>query len=69
VANWLVENNIDALITGQDQSGKGPGFVLGNAGVEIQLTGETVCEKALAAVLSEQGKKQDVPYQEERHAE
>jgi len=69
VANWLVENDIDALITCQDQSGKGPGFVLGNAGVEILLTRETTCDKALAAVLSEQGKQQGITYQEERHAE
>jgi len=70
VANWLVENGTDILITPQDQSGKGPGFVLGNAGVEILLTRETDCGKAVAAAqggqrINESG---DEP-QGESHAE
>jgi cation diffusion facilitator family transporter len=55
VANWLVEKGMDILISHHDQSGKGPGFVLGNAGAEILLTKETNAEKALAVLLSEQG--------------
>lgn len=50
VAKWLLENGIDVLLTHQDQSGKGPAFVLGNAGVEILLTRETDYKKALAVV-------------------
>jgi len=48
VAQWLLEKEIDVLISTHDQSGKGPGFVLGNGGVEILLTKETSAEKALA---------------------
>jgi predicted Fe-Mo cluster-binding NifX family protein len=50
VAKWLLENGIDMLLTRQDQSGKGPAFVLGNGGAEILLTRETDYQKALAAV-------------------
>lgn len=53
VAKWLLENGIDILLTLQDQSGKGPGFVLGNAGAEILLTTETDYKKALEAVQEE----------------
>ena len=55
VANWLLENGLDVLISHHDQSGKGPGFVLGNAGAEILLTKETNAEKALAMVESDLG--------------
>jgi len=54
VANWLLENGLDVLISHHDQSGKGPGFVLGNADAEILLTKETNAEKALAMVVSNQ---------------
>jgi predicted Fe-Mo cluster-binding NifX family protein len=50
VAQWLLAKGIDLLIAIHDQSGKGPGFVLGNAGVEILLTKETLAEKALAVI-------------------
>jgi len=50
VANWLLGNGIDVLISLRDQDGKGPGFVLGNGGAEILLTKETNAEKALEAV-------------------
>ena len=55
VANWLLENGLDVLISPQDQAGRGPGFVLGNAGAEILLTKETKAAKALAMVESELG--------------
>ena len=57
VANWLLENGIDVMISHQDQSGKGPGLVLGNAGAEILLTKETNAEKALAEIQSEHREK------------
>jgi len=50
VAKWLLENGIEILLTRQDQSGKGPAFVLGNGGAEILLNRETNYQKALAAV-------------------
>ena len=53
VAEWLLANNIDILLTHQDQAGKGPAYVLGNSGAEILLTRETESGKALAAVQAE----------------
>jgi len=53
VANWLLEKGLDVLITRHDQAGKGPGFVLGNAGAEIFLTEETDADKALTMVQSD----------------
>lgn len=50
VARWLLENGIDILLTHQDQSGKGPAFVLGDGGAEILLTRENDYKKALSAV-------------------
>lgn len=50
VAKWLLDNGLEVLISHHDQSGKGPGFVLGNAGAEILLTKETNAEKALAII-------------------
>jgi len=56
VATWLLEKGMNILLANHDQSGKGPGFVLGNGGAEILLTKETNAEKALAGLLSEQSK-------------
>ncbi len=53
VAEWLLENGLEVLISHHDQSGKGPGFVLGNGGAEILLTKETNAEKALTVMLRE----------------
>lgn len=53
VAKWLLENGLDVLISRQDQAGKGPGFVLGNAGAAILLTRESNAEKALAIVQND----------------
>jgi predicted Fe-Mo cluster-binding NifX family protein len=53
VAEWLLENGLDVLIAKHDQAGKGPGFVLGNSGVEILLTRETEVDKILSNVKSE----------------
>jgi len=57
VANWLLENELDVLIVHHDQTGRGPGFVLGNAGAEILLTQETNVEKALVTVEKDLGYK------------
>ncbi len=55
VANWLLKNGLDVLISRQSQAGKGPGFVLGNGGAEILLTREVNAEKALEMVENELG--------------
>lgn len=59
---------IDILLTHQDQSGKGPAFVLGNGGVEILLTRETDYKEALAAVLGNMRKYENAIPQGEKHA-
>lgn len=53
VANWLLEKGLDVLIVRKDLAGKGAGFALGNADVEILITRETDAEKALASVRAE----------------
>ncbi|MFO7761987.1 MAG: cation diffusion facilitator family transporter [Thermodesulfobacteriota bacterium] len=55
VAQWLLANKLDILITIHSQEGKGPGYVLGNAGVEVLLTEETDPYKALAEVKAQLG--------------
>ena len=54
VATWLLKKGMNILLANHDQSGKGPGFVLGNGGAEILLTKETNAGKALTVLLSEQ---------------
>jgi predicted Fe-Mo cluster-binding NifX family protein len=54
VANWLLGQGMDILISPQDQSGKWPGFVLGNSGAKILLTKESDAQKALAWVIASQ---------------
>lgn len=53
VANWLLEEGLDVLIVRKDLAGKGAGFALGNAEVEILITKEIDVEKALAGVKTE----------------
>ncbi len=53
VATWLLKNGLDILISRHDQSGKGPGFVLGNAGAEVLLTSKSHAEDALTVILNE----------------
>lgn len=53
----LVAMATSVMIVHHDQVGRGPGFVLGNAGVEILLTQETNVEKALVTVGKDLGYK------------
>jgi cation diffusion facilitator family transporter len=50
VAEWLLENGLDVLISHQDQAGKGPQFVLGNSGAEILITKEREADNVLSMV-------------------
>ncbi len=53
VARWLLQNKLDILVVRQPQEGKGPGYVFGNAGVEVLLTAESDSDKALAGTRQE----------------
>jgi predicted Fe-Mo cluster-binding NifX family protein len=49
VAEWLVRQKIDVVLTREDVSGKGPAYVLREAGVELRITdGQTVGEAILS---------------------
>ncbi|MCD6527675.1 MAG: NifB/NifX family molybdenum-iron cluster-binding protein, partial [Desulfuromonas sp.] len=52
VANWLLENGLNVMIVRQDLAGKGPGFVLGNAEVEIVVRTETDATDALNQTMT-----------------
>jgi predicted Fe-Mo cluster-binding NifX family protein len=51
VAEWLVEQNVDEVLTREDLSRKGPGYVLGQAGVKTVVTPEENLSAALAKIL------------------
>jgi len=48
VAHWLIEHKVDALVTLDDIGERGPGFALGEAGVEVVLTSKDTVDQALA---------------------
>jgi cation diffusion facilitator family transporter len=48
VAEWLLEQNVDVLVTADDIQGKGPGYALGDAGVEVVITDAEELDEALA---------------------
>jgi cation diffusion facilitator family transporter len=47
VAEWLVAQKVDAVLLKQSLRGKGPTYVFGDAGVEIQETTATMLSEAL----------------------
>jgi cation diffusion facilitator family transporter len=48
VAQWLLEQDIDVLLTADDVREKGPGYALGDAGVEVVITTAEDLAEALA---------------------
>jgi cation diffusion facilitator family transporter len=48
VAEWLVEQKIDAVVLHQDLRGKGPEYVFRDAGVQVRHTDGTTLAEALA---------------------
>jgi predicted Fe-Mo cluster-binding NifX family protein len=53
VAEWLVAQKIDVVLTREDLSRKGPAYVLREAGVELRMTGsQTVADAILPPILS-----------------
>ncbi len=53
VANWLLEHGLDIIIVRKDIGEMGPGYVLGNAGVEIIVVSGTDADRALAQVRAD----------------
>jgi cation diffusion facilitator family transporter len=49
VAEWLVAHKVDVVLLKEDVQGKGPAYVLRNAGVEQRWTDATTVSEALAA--------------------
>ncbi|MCZ7566545.1 MAG: cation diffusion facilitator family transporter [Burkholderiales bacterium] len=49
VAEWLVRQKVDVVLTREDLRGKGPVYVLRDAGVELRLTDKHSLAEALAA--------------------
>jgi predicted Fe-Mo cluster-binding NifX family protein len=49
VAEWLVEQKVDVVLSHEDLHGKGPSYVLRDAGVELRLTEAQDPEVAVAA--------------------
>jgi cation diffusion facilitator family transporter len=47
VAEWLVAQKVDVVLLKQSLRGKGPTYVFGDAGVEMQETGATTLSEAL----------------------
>jgi cation diffusion facilitator family transporter len=47
VAQWLLAQDVDALVTADDVREKGPGYALGDAGVTIMVTQVETLEEAL----------------------
>jgi predicted Fe-Mo cluster-binding NifX family protein len=47
VAHWLIDQEVDVLLTADDVRDKGPGHALGEAGVSVVVTQATTAEEAL----------------------
>jgi cation diffusion facilitator family transporter len=48
VAEWLVEQKVDVVLTREDVQGKGPAYVLRDAGVELRITDAVELSQAIA---------------------
>ena len=60
VAEWLVAQKADAVLLREDLSGKGPVYVFGEAGIEMQLTEAATLAEALTLFLrDEQGEENE----------
>ena len=52
VAQWLLEQQVDALVTADDVQDKGPGYALGDAGVSVIVNNAHSLDSAVAAGLA-----------------
>ena len=55
VAEWLVEHKVDTVASKQSLKGKGPVYVFGEAGVEMQETEVTTLSEAMAEAIQREG--------------
>jgi cation diffusion facilitator family transporter len=55
VAEWLVGHKADLVLAKGDMQGKGPLYVFGDAGVELQETGATTLSEALLEARKSEG--------------
>ena len=51
VAEWLIAQKMDVVLLRESLQGKGPVYVFGDAGVEIQQTGAKTARDAIAEDL------------------
>jgi cation diffusion facilitator family transporter len=54
VAEWLVAQKVDVILLKENLRGRGPLYVFGDAGVEIQKTAATVLSEAITAALDQE---------------
>ena len=55
VARMLVDQGVDVLLVREELEGKGPSYVLADAGVETRITGATTLGEVLREALNEPG--------------
>jgi cation diffusion facilitator family transporter len=60
VAEWLVAQKVDIVLLKQSLRGKGPTYVFGDAGVEMQETSATTLSEALAEFAGQQAQGEPV---------
>ncbi len=61
VAEWLVAQKADVVLLREDLSGKGPVYVFGEAGIEMQRTEATTLAEALTSILRDEQGVDDEP--------
>jgi predicted Fe-Mo cluster-binding NifX family protein len=47
VAHWLIDQEVDVLLTADDMRDKGPGHALGEAGVNVVITHAVTADEAI----------------------
>jgi cation diffusion facilitator family transporter len=52
VAEWLLEHDADVLLTADDIHGKGPGYALGDAGVDVVIVDAETLDQAMTKILN-----------------
>jgi predicted Fe-Mo cluster-binding NifX family protein len=60
VAEWLVGQKVDVVLLKQSLRGKGPTYVFGDAGVEMQETSATTLSEALNVIARSEATKQSL---------